>query len=118
VDEEPTETAHLDHPEVSINFGELAGVARALGLEVELVPMAELLGFDLGSRWLSRGSFEALRTRLRLEGTRLKARAWTRQSLNLPWPVEGLHEVSISQDGPAPVVTRFQALLLRRPTGS
>ena len=73
--------------------------------------MAALLGFDPGARWLSRGSFEALRC---LEPG-LQARAWTPASLTLPEPVEGLRWVPVTQDGPGPVVTRFWCLLLRRP---
>ncbi len=114
LDEEPTETSQLDHPEVSIHFGELLAVARGLGLEAELVPMHRLLGFDLSARWLSRGSFEALRC---LAPT-LEARAWTSETLEIPEPIEGLHWVPITQDGPGPVVTRFQCLLLRRPVDS
>ncbi len=110
-DEQPRETSQLDHPEVSIHFGELAAVARGLDLEAELVPMAELLGVELGARWLSRGSFEALRC---LQPT-LPSRAWTPATLPLPEPVQGLRWVPITQDGPGPVVTRFQCLLLRRP---
>jgi SAM-dependent methyltransferase len=110
IDEVPTETAQLDHPEVSIHFGELAAVAEALGLEAEIVPMAQLLGFDLGARWLSRGSFEALRG---LDPA-LEARAWTPETLPLPEPVEGLRWVPITGDGPGPVVTRFQCLLVWR----
>lgn len=109
-DELPTETSQLDHPEVSIHFGELLAVACGLGLEAELVPMAELLGFDLQARWLSRGSFEALRG---LEPG-LEARAWTPESLPLPEPVEGLRWVPITRDGAGPVVSRFQCLLVQR----
>jgi len=109
-DELPMETSQLDHPEVSIHFGELAEVARGLGLSVDLVPMAELLGVDLGARWLSRGSFEALRGLM----PKLEARAWTSETLPLPEPVECLRWVPIAQDGPGPVVTRFWCLLVGR----
>jgi len=114
-DELPTETEQLDHPEVSICFGHLAAVARALGLEATLMPLPELLEMDLGAVWLSRHSYEALRARLRADGGRLEARAWTPESLHLPWEVEGLHWVPVSDPGPGPLPTRFWALLLRRP---
>ncbi len=107
----PTETAQLDHPELSIHFGELAAVARGLGLEARLLPMAELLGFDLAARWLSRGSFEALRCL----DPGLEARAWTPETLALSEAVEGLRWVPLTQDGPGPLVGRFLCLLLRRP---
>lgn len=113
-DELPTETAQLDHPEVSVHFGQLAAVAARVGLSVKLVSIAEFLDFDLRARWLSRASYEGLRARLRAEGERLEARAWTLSTLRLPWSVEGLREVPIHEDGPGPVVTRFFALLIQR----
>lgn len=113
-DELPTETAQLDHPEVSIHFGQLAAVARGLGLSATLVSIADWMGFDLRSRWLARSCYEGLRARLRAEGRSLEARAWTLDSLQVPWPVEGLREVPIFEDGPGPVPTRFFALLIRR----
>jgi hypothetical protein len=73
--------------------------------------MAELLGFDLAARWLSRGSFEALRCL----DPGLEARAWTPETLALSEAVEGLRWVPLTQDGPGPLVGRFLCLLLRRP---
>lgn len=108
-DEVPTETRHLDHPEVSIHFGQLLTVARQCGLQAELVPLADLLAADLHATWLSRGSYEALRARW----PDLQARAWTAADIDTPDPVEGLVDVPISQDGPAPVVTRFWAMVAR-----
>ena len=46
-DELPTETTHLDHPEVSIHFGHLRAVAQGLGLQAELLPLHSLLDIDL-----------------------------------------------------------------------
>ena len=111
----PEETLQLDHPEVSIHFGHLCLVARALGLKAECVPLASFMEFDLQAMWLSRHSHEALRARFRSEGSTLRARAWTPQTLPLPWPVEGLEWVPVSDNGPGPLVTRFMALLLRKP---
>lgn len=113
-DELPTETAQLDHPEVSVHFGHLAAVTRGLGLEATLLPLPELLGMDLGATWLSRHSYEALRARMRMEGRHLEARAWTPETLDLPWEVEGLQWVPVSDPGPGPLPTRFWALLLRQ----
>lgn len=115
VDEAPTETRFLGHPEVSIHFGHLATVAAAVGLQVERLPLPALLGMDLTARWLSRPSYEALRALCRARGHHLQARAWTADDVDLPWPVEGLWDVPVHQDGAGPVPTRFQALLLRRP---
>lgn len=114
LDEIPQETEQLDHPEVSIHFGHLVSIARALGLEASALPLAEVLGFDLNTHWLSRHSYEALRARLRATGRTLAARAWTPETLTLPWPVEGLHWVSLADPGPGPLVTRFMGLVLRR----
>ena len=115
LDETPVETEQLDHPEVSIHFGHLMAVARAVGLEATLLPLPELLGMDLSAVWLARHSYEALRARMRAEGRTLQARAWSPETLPLPWPVEGLHWVPLTDPGPGPLPTRFQALLLRAP---
>jgi SAM-dependent methyltransferase len=115
LDAVPQETTQLDHPEVSIHFGHLIQVARALGMEARTFPLAEFMDINLQSSWLSRHSYEALRARLDGEGKRLQARAWTSENLELPWPVEGLHWVSLADEGPGPLVTRFQVLILRKP---
>lgn len=112
LEEAPTETRYLDHPEVSIHFGHLCTIARALGMRVDCLPLPELLEMDLRARWLSRASYEGLRALHQREGLHLSARAWQISSLSLPWTVEGLEEVPISEEGPAPVPTRFMALLL------
>ena len=115
IDEIPRETEQLDHPEVSIHFGHLCAVARALSMSVSCVPLAEFLRADLSASWLSRHSHEALRARMRAEGRHLPARAWTEQTLSLPWPVEGLEWVPLSDEGPGPLMTRFMALVLVKP---
>lgn len=115
LDEAPQETEQLDHPEVSIHFGYLQRVGRALGLDVQCVPMAELLRFDLRAQQLSRHSYEGLRARFHKEQRRLSARAYTPETLHLPWRVEGLQWVPLTDLGPGPLVTRFYALLLRKP---
>ncbi|MCK6524361.1 class I SAM-dependent methyltransferase [Myxococcota bacterium] len=114
-DELPTETTQLDHPEVSVNFSQVAEVAAAAGLTVEILPLGALLGVDLDARWLSRASFEGLRCLFREYKLLLSARAYTPQTLWLPEPVEGQRFVSLREDGPAPVITRLWALVLRKP---
>ena len=114
-DELPTETTQLDHPEVSIHFGQVARVAEACGLRAELLPMAELLGVRRQERWLSRPSFEALRAWTARQGQRLEARAWNEQSLVLSEPVQGLWWVPVDDDGPGPRLDRLWCLLLEKP---
>ena len=108
-EELPAETRHLDHPEVSIHFGQLLEVARRAGLHADVVPLAQLLRADLGASWLSRGSYAALRARW----PSLQARAWRSTDVPTPQAVEGLVDVPITRDGPAPVLTRFWALVAR-----
>lgn len=115
LDEPPAETEHLDHPEVSIHFGELAAVARHLSLAVEVLPLAELMGLDLSARWLWRPHYEALRALAASRGDRLEARAWTATTAqeHLGLIVEGLRDVPLAEEGPGPVVTRFYAVIVR-----
>jgi SAM-dependent methyltransferase len=116
IDQSPVSRDQHDHAEVSIHFGHLVQVAEALGLEARSIPLTELLDVQLQSHWLSRASFQALAARLRTEGQTLEPLAWTEEGLELPWPVEGLHWVSLSEDGPGPLITRYRALLLQKPS--
>jgi len=114
LDEPPQEATQLDHPEVSIHFGELAERAVAAGLAVELTRLDDYLGMDLGAVQLSRHSWHALRALARAEQVRLEARAWTPENLVLPWTVEGLDWTTVMHEGPGPLVTRFWACVLRK----
>jgi SAM-dependent methyltransferase len=114
LDEAPQETVQLDHPEVSIHFGHLRQVAQGVGLEARVEGLADFLRVDLNATWLARHSHEALRALLSRQGGRLAARAWTPESLELPFAVEGLQWVPVSEPGPGPVVLRFQCVVLRR----
>ncbi len=115
-DAPPEEATQLDHPEVSIHFGHLARVAVGCGLEVTRIGMAELLGADLHARQLERRCYQGLRALAAAEGWSLEARAYEPHTLTLPRPVEGLRWVPTSDEGPGPLITRFEALLLRKPT--
>ena len=115
VDEVPTETRHLNHPEVSIHFRHLALVAAGCGLHAELEPVGTLLDVQLHTTWLSRASIEGLRALHRARGLHLEARAWTSRTAPTPVPIEGLTEVPITEDGAAPVITRLWALIATRP---
>lgn len=115
-DRPPLEAEQLDHPEVSIHFGQLAQVARTLGLETRLVRLDDALGLDLSAPQLDRRSYQALRALCRARGHHLEARAWTPESLTLPWPVEGLVFTDQAHEGPGPLVTRVWCLELRKPS--
>lgn len=114
LDERPRETEQLDHPEVSIRFDHLIRIAQARGLQAQCLPLADLMGFDLQAQWLARHSYEALRAWMRARGHHLEARAWTPETLTVPCRVEGLEWTALSNEGPGPLITRFQALLIRR----
>lgn len=109
-EELPVETEQLDHPEVSIHFGQCAQVARACGLEVQVVRVADALGLDTRQRWLWRGSWMAVRARW----PSIPARAWTAETVPVPEPVEGLLDVPLTDEGPGPLPGRFWALSLTR----
>lgn len=117
VDAAPEEAVQLDHPEVGIHFGELAAVARGCGLEARLVRLDDLLGVIPTERQLWREHHHGLRAMARAAGVHLAARAWTEDQLRsaLPWPVEGLAWVPLTEPGAGPLITRFWALLLRKP---
>jgi SAM-dependent methyltransferase len=111
LDERPQETAHLDHPEVSVHFGQLLQVARALGFDAQVRPVGDALGFDATARWVSRPSWEAARALC----PSLQARAWTAAELDVGERVEGLVDAPIHREGPAPVLTRVLVLEARKP---
>ena len=99
----PEETLQLDHPEVSIQFAEVAAVLRERGLSPSVRPMAEALGVDAHARWMARPCFEALRALW----PSLPARAVLEP---LPEVVEGLWTVPVTDEGPGPAMARFSVL--------
>ena len=115
LEELPTETTHLDHPEVSIHFRHLALVAAGCGLHAQLEPVGELLQVQAHSAWLSRASFEGMRALHRADEGHLEARAWTARTVPRTTRVVGLVDVPITEDGPAPVLQRLWALVARKP---
>ncbi len=110
IDDEAEEATALGHPEVSIQFADLAAHAASLGLAARLEPLADALGLDLAAPQLWRGSYEGLRAYLRATGGDIEARAWHPGNLELPFPVDGLHWVTLADRGPGPLVTRFYVL--------
>jgi SAM-dependent methyltransferase len=115
VDEVPTETRQLNHPEVSIHFRHLALVAAGCGLHAQLEPVADLLDVQPHTAWLSRASWEGIRALFRAEQRHVEARAWTAATVPRLTRVAGLVDVPITEDGPAPVLQRLWALVARRP---
>lgn len=109
-DEPPEETVQLDHPEVSIHFGEVERVARSLGLSVERAPVASFLGLDLSARWLWRPHWQAVRAIARAQGVHLSARACP----EIPFAVEGLRYVPLTDEGPGPLPGRFEGVVVRK----
>lgn len=113
----PAEATQLDHPEVAIQFAQLAEVARACGLIARIEPLADTLGADLTAQHLSRSSWHALRALARSRDHHLQARAWTptRLAQALPFKVDGLRWVPLADEGPGPLITRFYGLWLEQP---
>jgi SAM-dependent methyltransferase len=117
LDAVPEEAEHLDHPETSIHFGHLRAVAEGLGLDARVVRLDDWMRMDLTARHLWRPHHHSLRALARRHGTPWPARAWTEETLQerLPWPVEGLRFVPITEEGPGPLVTRFHVLIATKP---
>lgn len=117
-DEPPSETVQLDHAEVSIRFDRLAALAVRRGLSAELVRLDDLLGVDPAARHLCRIHWEGVRALWHRHGGRVEARGWSAADVPLPEAVEGLVDEPVTRPGPGPLVTRFWALLLRRPAAA
>jgi len=79
----PRLSSHLDHPELSIHFGQLAQAARAAGLEAETVFVIDLLEVDREQRGLAttRSHFRALKAMLAEEGVALEKVGYTPEML-------------------------------------
>lgn len=116
MDGPPAEAVQLDHPEVAIQVEHLARVARFHGLEVTVEPLAEVLDIDLHCQQISRASWRAVRALARSRDLNLPARSWTIEALSqaLPFRVDGWRTAPFSDEGPAPLVTRFWAWTLRK----
>jgi len=120
-DQPPQEAVQLDHPEVAIQVEHLAAVARHHGLSVTVEPLADVLGLDPTTLQISRASWRAVRALARSRGLHLPARSWSVPDLSrelaeqLQLRVQGLRQVPLTDEGPAPLVTRFWSWTLRRP---
>jgi len=117
LDKEPEQATQLDHPEISIHFGRLLQVARALGLEASCLSLGDFLLLDYQAQQLSRGSWEAIRALARAKAIHLPARAWTPSTLHtaLPMALTGLRWVPMCDEGVGPLISRFVALVVQKP---
>ena len=112
MDELPEETTHLNHPEISIHFGQLEEVAQKIGFHTILVPIEKLLKISLDELWMSKHSFMALRTCYANKGLHLQARAYHPSTFTSQFDIHGLEWNSMYEVGPAPLPQRVWALLL------
>jgi hypothetical protein len=117
--EAPQEARQLDHPEVSIHFGQLKQVALHFGLTSQCIPLAELLQIDLAQRQPARHSWMALRALAVHHQRHLPARAYGPSDLSeqrlFPFQIDGVRWVSLDSEGPGPLISRFWVLLLHKP---
>ncbi len=79
----PVESTHLDHPEVSIHFGQLQRVAERCGLQAQIVDVADVIGLQEGHEALRTTAtfFRNLRALLAAHGVVIDKRAWLRPAL-------------------------------------
>ena len=108
----PTEAIHLNHPEVSIHFGQLMEVAKQCGFHTELTSLPNLLNMDMQQPWMAKHSYCALRAYQNTQHQALEARAYSPDTFQ---EMEGLEWVSMYEPGPAPLPERILALLLWKP---
>jgi SAM-dependent methyltransferase len=75
----PKLSTHLDHPELSIHFGQLQQAARGAGLDGEIVFVMDLLDLDRDAKGLAttRSHFRALRAMLADAGVALEKIGYT-----------------------------------------
>ena len=114
----PEETTHLNHPEVSIHFGQLERVAQKIGFRTKLLPIAKLLNISLQELWLSKHSFMALRSCFSSKGKHLEARAYHPSTFLESSDIYGLEWNSMYELGPAPLPQRIWVLLLWKETNA
>lgn len=120
----PVLSTQLDHPELSIHFGHLMTVAKALGFEPDFVFVMDLIDMDRDARGLAttRSYFRALQALLAASGVTLDKRAWTEDLVaDLleghvdPETIGDLRYDKIEDRLMGLVPHEFKALLLRKP---
>ena len=112
IDELPQATTHLNHPEISIHFGQLEEVAKKIGFQTRLIPISELLNMSLNDVWISKHNFMALWACYASKNLPLQTRAYHPSTFLPQFDIHGLEWNSMHQTGPAPLPSRVWALLL------
>jgi protein-L-isoaspartate O-methyltransferase len=116
----PKLSTHLDHPELSTHFGQLAQAARGAGLDASVEFVIDLLDFDRGERGLAttRSHFRALRALAESDGIDLQKIGYTPSLLTetkLDLPNIGEIRFDKIEDRLMGLVPHeFKALLVRR----
>ena len=110
----PTETLQLNHPEVSIHFGQLEKVAQKIGFETQLIPLPKLLNMNLEEQWMAKHSYCGIRSFFHQKQTSLSARAWHPTRFPHSY-IEGVDWVPMTEPGPAPLPMRIWVLLIWKP---
>lgn len=110
----PTETIQLNHPEVSIHFGQLESIAQKIGFQTQLISLPDLLKMDLTQLWMAKHSYCGVRSFLHQQNSSISARAWhptqfTHKNLH------GIDWVPMTEPGPAPLPMRIWVLLIWKP---
>ena len=112
--EVPTEAQHLNHPEVSVHFGQLENIAQQMGFQTQLIALPKLLNMDLQQCWIAKHSFCALRAHLHSKEQILQARAWHPSTIDIS-EIHGIEWCPMTEPGPAPLPERIWVLLLWKP---
>jgi len=120
----PVLSTHLDHPELSIHFGHLSAVARAVGLEDAFVFVMDLIDMERDVEGLrtTRSYFRALEGLLGGHGVALEKVGYTREMFEalLEGRVDGaIGDITydrIEDRLMGLVPHEFKALILRQPT--
>jgi SAM-dependent MidA family methyltransferase len=80
----PILSTHLDHPELSIHFGQMAHVAKSLGLEVDVAYVMDVIGLNTDFKALSttRSYFKCLSALMADHDIALQKIGYTEEMLN------------------------------------
>ena len=121
----PVLSTHLDHPELSIHFGHLSAVARALGLEDTFVFVMDLIDMEREVEGLrtTRSYFRALKGLLAHHDVTLEKVGYTREMFEalvgaeLAQAIGDITYDRIEDRFMGLVPHEFKALIVRQPSG-